>query len=93
MGRRMLAVAVLDATSVIVAVIMHIINMMTNGGRTDKPVNCCPIQSDNPDSCVASDNANPPPIKNIYQINRTLSLKLRLKWLPIHCSTTTTTKI
>ena len=60
----MLAVAVLDATSVIVAVIIQIINMVTNGGRTDNPASCWPIQSDNPDSRVASDKANPPPAKH-----------------------------
>ena len=57
----MFAVAVFDAISVIVAVMIQITNMMTKGGRTCKPVNCCPIQSDNPEASVASDKANPPP--------------------------------
>lgn len=63
MGRRMLAVAVLDATSVIVAVIMQMINMMANGGSTFNPDNCAPSQTDRPDTLEASDRANPPPSK------------------------------
>ena len=60
-GRRILAVAVLDATSVIVAVIMQIINIMAKGGSTFNPANCAPNQTDRPDTFDASDRANPPP--------------------------------
>lgn len=38
-GKRILAIAVLDATSVMAAVIMQIINIIANGGRALKPAN------------------------------------------------------
>ena len=62
-GRKMFATAVLDATSVTPAVIIHTTSMITKGGKTIMPANCLPNQSDNPDFLVASDNAYPPPIK------------------------------
>lgn len=37
-GRRMLAVAVLDATSVMVAVMMQTMNMMARGGKSARPL-------------------------------------------------------
>lgn len=61
MGSKMLAVAVLEATSVMSAVMIQMINMVTNGGKDAKPDSCSPIQSDNPEAAVASDKANPPP--------------------------------
>lgn len=61
----MLAVAVFDATSVMVAVIMQTINIMTKGGRTFKPANCSPNHIDRPDSFEASDKANPPPMQQL----------------------------
>jgi len=61
-GKRMLAVAVLDATSVMVAVITQTINIMTKGGRTLSPDNCSPNHSDSPDTRHASERANPLPV-------------------------------
>lgn len=68
-GRRMFAVAVFDATSVMVAVIIQIINMVTNGGKEARPASCSPIQSDKPDAAVASDKANPPPVSCNFHRN------------------------
>ncbi len=62
----MFATAVLEATSVTPAVMIHTTNMMTKGGKTIIPANCLPIQSDNPDFFVASDKAYPPPEKKMY---------------------------
>jgi hypothetical protein len=58
----MLAVAVFEATSVMVAVIMQMMSMITNGGKTLRPDNCSPSQADRPDSLDASDKAKPPPV-------------------------------
>ena len=68
-GRRMLAVAVFEATSVTVAVIMQTMIMMAKGGRTLKPDNCCPSHVDSPDTLEASDMANPPPVGCYHQMN------------------------
>lgn len=65
----MLAVAVLDATSVINAVIMQTINMITNGGRDCRPDNCTPNHSDSPDTRQASERANPLPFNCTFKFN------------------------
>ena len=64
----MLAVAVLDATSVIMAVITQTINIMTKGGRTLSPDNCSPNHSDSPDTRQASERAKPLPVY-FYQVS------------------------
>lgn len=61
MGNRMLAVAVLDATSVMVAVMTQMMKMMRNGGRLCRPASCSPSHSDRPDFSDASERAKPPP--------------------------------
>ena len=53
--------AVLDATSVIVAVIIQIMTKIAKGGNTFRPANCAPNQLDKPDAFEASDKANPAP--------------------------------
>lgn len=61
-GRRMLAVAVLEATSVIVAVMMQMMSIMAKGGSTSKWVSRRPSHTDSPDAFEASDNAKPAPV-------------------------------
>ena len=57
--------AVLDAISVTVAVIMQMMNMIASGGKLPKPASCIPSHSDKPDSFEASDRAKPPPALTI----------------------------
>jgi hypothetical protein len=54
-------VALLEATSVSIAVMMQTINIMTNGGKTCNPDSCPPNHSVNPDTRQASERANPLP--------------------------------
>lgn len=61
-GKRMFAVAVLEATSVIVAVMIQMMNIMANGGSTSNWVSRLPSQRDKPDAFEASDKANPAPV-------------------------------
>ena len=68
MGRTMLAVAVLDATSVTAVVIMQMTSMRANGGRTSKLVSFVPSQTDSPDTLEASDSAKPAPTTVSNQI-------------------------
>ena len=62
-GSRTLAVAVLEATSVIVAVMMQTMSMIANGGRTLSPDSWAPINAERPDDLDASERAKPPPGK------------------------------
>ena len=48
-------------TSVMVAVIIQMINMTTNGGKTLNSDNLSPSQTESPDTLDASDIAKPPP--------------------------------
>jgi hypothetical protein len=48
-------------TSVTAAVIMQMINIMTNGGKTFKTASWDPSQVERPDIFEASDKAKPPP--------------------------------
>lgn len=61
MGRTMLAVAVLDTTSVIHDVRKQTMIIITKCGNTDSSASCSPIQAERPDTLEASDMANPLP--------------------------------
>lgn len=73
MGSRTLAVAVLEATSVIVAVIMQTISIIAKGGRTLSPDSCAPIKVDRPEVFDASDRAKPPPETTCQAMKRYMS--------------------
>lgn len=55
------AVAVLDATSVSMAVMRQTMKTMASLGITSKYCSCSPSHTDNPDSFDASAMAKPPP--------------------------------
>lgn len=61
MGRRMLAVAELEAISVSDVVIMPVTKSRANGGSVFKLFKPFPSQRDRPDVLEASDMANPAP--------------------------------
>ena len=65
-GSRILTTAVLEATSVIVAVMMQTMSMIANGGRTLSPDSWAPIKVDRPEIFEASDRANPLPGKLVH---------------------------
>ena len=62
MGRRMLAVAELEAKSVSIVVIMQMTSRRANGGSVFKFVKLFPINIDSPDFLEASAKTNPAPV-------------------------------
>ena len=63
-----------------VAVIIQMINMTRKGGRTLKPANLDPSQTESPDIFDASDTANPPPKKNrLYKFENIIKKVIHLK--------------
>lgn len=69
MGRTMLAVAVLETTSVIRVDRPQVMTRMANFGSDCSTVRCWPIHLDRPDILAASDSAKPLPGSLIHDSN------------------------
>ena len=88
MGRRMLAVAELEAKSVSIVVIMQMTSRRANGGSVFKFVKLFPINIDSPDFLEASAKTNPAPViwnfKYLHSIHSSVWKKIFKKsdpWL------------